>query len=119
MKGAYDDLSQEMWGRADDDMPQDYLDAILAQCTPKCREPQNNAELKAFGDELKAIEGRVMGRRQPRFGQPAFDAPLIEWYREYRYRILNPLWYEREYHYTDDGREIHQLKGVGDNEIQH
>ena len=103
----YDDLSQETLGRADSDMPQDYLDGILAQCTPKRREPQNDAEVKAYGEELHAIEGRLMGRKQPRFGQPSFDAPLIEWYREYRYRLLNPLWYEREYHYTDDGELIH------------
>lgn len=113
MTGAYDDLSQERWGRADTDMPQEYVDNVLAQIEaiqPKRREPQNDAEVKAFGEELHAIEGRTAGRRKPRFGQPAFDAPLIEWYREYRYRLKHPLWHEREYHYTDDGREVHQLR---------
>lgn len=103
----YEDLSQESWGRADTDMPQEYLNGILVQITPKRREPKTDAELKAYGDELKAIEGRLQGRKQPRFGQPDFDAPLIEWYREYQFRRMNPYWYEREYHYTDDGILIH------------
>lgn len=102
----YDDLPQESWGRADSDMPQEYLNGILAQCTPKRREPKTDAELDG-SDRLKAIEGRLMGRKQPRFGQPDFDAPLIEWYREYQFRHMNPYWYEREYHYTDDGTLIH------------
>ena len=105
----YDDLSQESWGRADNDIPQDYLDAILAQCTPKRREPQNDADLDG-SDRLHAIEGRWQGRKQPRFGQPSFDAPLIEWYREYHFRLMHSSWYEREYYYTDDGEEIHAIR---------
>ena len=94
------------WGRADSDMPQEYLNGILAQCTPKRREPKTDAELDG-SDRLHAIEGRLQGRKQPRFGQPDFDAPLIEWYREYQFRRMNPYWYEREYHYADDGTLIH------------
>ena len=35
MKGRYDDLPQESWGRADSDMPQEYLEGILSQITPR------------------------------------------------------------------------------------
>ena len=91
---------------ADSNMPQDYLGVILAQITPKRREPKTDADLDG-SDKLHAIEGRLQGRKQPRFGQPSFDAPLIEWYREYQFRLRNPYWYEREYHYTDDGELIH------------
>ena len=111
MKSAYDDLSQETWGRADSDIPQDYISAIVAQTMPrKRREPITDAELIANGDELKAIAGRIMGRELPRFGQPNFDAPLVEWYREYQFRRNNPFWYEDEYHYLDDGTRIHAKK---------
>jgi len=109
MTGAYDDLSQEMWGRADTDMPQEYLTGILAQIMPKRREPQTDADLDG-GDKLKAIYGRLQGMQMARYGQPDFDAPLIEWYREYRFRLKHPHWYEREYHYTDDGTLIHAKK---------
>lgn len=108
----YDDLSSETtWTSDNEHMPQDYLDAIVAQTMPrKRREPTTDAELIANGDKLKAIEGRLMGRELPRFGQPSFNAPLIEWYREYQFRRSNPFWYEDEYHYLDDGTRIHAKK---------
>lgn len=31
MKSAYDDLSQESWDSACDNMPQDYLDGVLTE----------------------------------------------------------------------------------------
>ena len=109
MTGRYDDLSQEMWNSADANMPQDYLDAVLAQIMPPKRTVQTDADLDG-SDKLKAIKGRLAGRQMPRFGQPTFDAPLVEWYHEYQYRNRNPLWYEREYYYSDDGKEIHAKK---------
>lgn len=109
MKGRYDDLSQESWDSACDNMPQDYLDTIVSQTMPRKRRlPTTDAELKANGEELHAIEGRLMGREMPRHGQPSFDAPLVEWYREYLFRRKHPLWYEREYHCTDDYTLIHR-----------
>ncbi len=110
MAGRYDDLSQETWSSADENMPQEYLDAVLVQIMPaKRREPKTDADLDG-SDKLHAIEGSLQGKQMPRFGQPSFDAPLVEWYREYQYRNRNPLWYEREYHYTDDGTLIHRRR---------
>lgn len=110
MKGRYDDLSQEMWGVADDDIPQDYLKAIVAQTLPpKRREPVSDSDLDG-SDKLKAIWARLKGREMPRFGQPSFDAELVEWYREYQFRNKHPLWYESEYHFLDDGTLIHEIK---------
>lgn len=110
MKGRYDDLSQEMWGVADDDIPQDYLKAIVAQTLPpKRREPVSDSDLDG-SDKLKAIWTRLKGREMPRFGQPSFDAELVEWYREYQFRNKHPLWYESEYHFLDDGTLIHEIK---------
>lgn len=109
MTGRYDDLSQEMWGRADADMPQEYLDAVLVQIMPPKRTVRTDADLDG-SDKLHAIEGRLQGKQMPRFGQPNFDAPLVEWYHEYKYRSKNPLWWEREYYYTDDGKEIHEVR---------
>lgn len=98
------------WDRACEDMPQEYLDAIIAQMLPPKRPlPKTDADLDG-SDKLKAIEGRLMGRKLPRFGQPSFDAPLVEWYHEYRYRNAHPHWYEREYYYTEDGIEIHERR---------
>ena len=34
MKGAYDDLSQEHWDSACDNMPQEYVDEIVAKTLP-------------------------------------------------------------------------------------
>lgn len=113
MTGRYDDLSQEMWGVADDFMPQDYLAGVMAQINaiqPARRpSPKTDADLDG-SDKLKALEGRLAGREMPRFGQPSFDAPLVEWYHEYHYRLKYPLWWQREYHWTDDGEEIHAKK---------
>ena len=38
MKGAYDDLSQEHWDSACDNMPQEYVDEVVAKTLPprKC-----------------------------------------------------------------------------------
>lgn len=83
MKGAYDDLTQETWGRADADMPQEYLDAILAQCTPKRPQPADHLDSI---QQVIAVEAKMRGRRNPRKGQPSFNAPLIEWYRENQVR---------------------------------
>ena len=83
-------------------MPQDYLEAVLAKIMPPKRTVKSDADLDG-SDKLHAIEGRSAGRQMPRFGQPNFDAPLVECYHEYQYRNRNPLWYECEYHYTDVG----------------
>lgn len=98
-----------MWGVADDNMPQEYLDWILAQCKQKRREPLTDDDLDG-SDELKALEGRLAGKKQPRHGQPSFDAPLIEWYREYQYRMKHPFWFADEYYYTEDGTLIRKKK---------
>ena len=101
----YDDLSTETtWTSDNDRMPQEYLDGVMAQIN--AIQPGKRDTF----DELKAIEGRIWGRKMPRFGQPAYDAPLTEWYREYQYRISHPFWYEREYHFLDDFTCIHELK---------
>lgn len=63
-----------------------------------------------FGEEIHALEGRMAGRKMPRFGQPSFDAPLVDWYREYQFRTDNPFWWESEYYYLDDGTLIHAKK---------
>ena len=110
MKGAYDDLSQEAWNSADDNMPQEYLNAIVAQMLPPKRPlPKTDTDLDG-SDELHAVEGRLAGRKWPRFGQPSFDAPLVEWYLEYRYRNEHPFWYEQEYRFNDDGDLIHERR---------
>lgn len=97
-----------MWGRADSDMPQDYLDGVLAQIMPpKRRIPKTDADLDG-SDKLKAIQGRLWGREMPRFGQPSFDAPIVEWYHEYQFRNTHPFWYEKEYQFLDDGTWIHR-----------
>lgn len=117
MTGAYDDLSQEMWNSADDNMPQDYLDSVLAQIIlPKRPLPKTDSDLDS--DERfiakclrRKANTRFVGQAlkdMPRFGQPSFDAPLVDWYHEYRYRNLHPLWYTNEYRYTDDGTLIHR-----------
>ena len=101
----YDDLSSETtWTSDNEHMPQDYLDGVLAQIN------RYQSGKRDDFDELKALQGRIWARDMPRFGQPAFDAPLADWYREYQYRINHPFWYEREYHYTDDGTLIHRPK---------
>lgn len=109
MQGRYDDLSQETWGRADNDMPQEYLQGVLAQIKaiqPARHSPKTDAELDG-SDKLHAIEARWQAREMPRNGQPTFDAPLVEWYHEYQFRNRHPLWYEKEYRYTDNGELIH------------
>lgn len=100
-----------MWGRADSDMPQEDLNRILKQCTPSRRVPITDDELDG-SDELKAIEARWAGRKQPRRGQPSFDAPLIEWYREYQYRTKHPFWFYDEYYYTEDGTLVRFIKDI-------
>ncbi|MBR0060708.1 MAG: hypothetical protein IJP68_04425 [Selenomonadaceae bacterium] len=109
MQRHCDDFPQETWGRADNDMPQDYLQGVLAQIKaiqPARHSPKTDAELDG-SDKLHAIEARWKAREMPRNGQPSFDAPLVEWYREYQFRNRHPLWYEKEYHYTDNGKLIH------------
>lgn len=84
MKGRYDDLSQEMWGVADDDIPQDYLKAIVAQTLPKSKplhDPDN------FWERLKIAEmAREYAKFHPREGQPDEENPFIfqmsKWYKE-------------------------------------
>lgn len=110
MQGRYDDLSQETWNSADDNMPQDYLQGVLAQIKaiqPARRLPKTDAELDG-SDKLHAIEARWKAREMPRNGQPSFDAPLIEWYHEYYFRSRHPLWYEKEYYFIADGEMIHR-----------
>ena len=109
MVRTIDDLPQETWGRADDNMPQDYLQGVLAQIKaiqPAWREPTTNAELDG-SDKLHAIETRWQARKMPRNGQPPFDAPLVEWFHEYHFRNRNPFWFENEYRYADNGNLIH------------
>lgn len=93
-----------------DYIPQEYWDEIIPQLMPpKRREPISDSDLDG-SDKLKAIWTRLKGREMPRFGQPSFDAPLVEWYREYQFRNKHPLWYESEYHFLDDGTLIHEIK---------
>ena len=87
MKGAYDDLSQEMWGRADDDMPKEYLDDVLAQIEAIQPSRPRPAESLDSIQEMVAVEAKTFGKQYPREGQPALDAPLIEWYRENQLRL--------------------------------
>ena len=109
MARTIDDFAQETWGRADNDMPQEYLQGVLAQIKaiqPARHLPITDAELDG-SDKLHAIEARWQAREMPRNGQPIFDAPLVEWYHEYQFRNRHPLWYEKEYRYTADGNLIH------------
>ena len=87
MKSAYDDLSQEMWGRADDDMPKEYLDDVLAQIEAIQPSRPRPAESLDSIQQMVAVKAKTYGRQRPREGQPAFDAPLIEWYRESQLRM--------------------------------
>lgn len=82
MKGRYDDLSQEMWGVADDDIPQDYLKEIVAQTLPKCKplhDPNNIWERAKIADRA-----REYATFNPREGQPDIwsDTNMREWYFE-------------------------------------
>lgn len=108
MQGQCDDLSQETWGRADNEMSQDYLQGVLAQIKaiqPLRHSPKTDTDLDG-SDKLHAIEARIKAREMPRNGQPNFDAPLIEWYHEYQFRNRHPFWHEKKYYYTDDGKLI-------------
>ena len=87
MKSAYDDLSQERWGRADDDMPQEYLDGVLAQIEAIQPSRPRPADSLDSIQQMVAVRAKVFGKQFPREGQPAFDAPLIEWYRESKLRM--------------------------------
>lgn len=87
MKSAYDDLSQETWGRADSDMPKEYLDGVLAQIEAiQPSRPRPAAHLDSI-QKMVAVQAKTYGKQHPREGQPAFDAPLIEWYRENQLRM--------------------------------
>ena len=106
-----DEFDQEHWDSACDNMPQEYLENLMAQINAiqpgRKYLPMTDADLDG-SDKLKAMEARINGRKRPRWGQPDEDAPLVEWYHEYRYRFIDhPLWFEQEYYYTDDGEEIH------------
>lgn len=113
MTGRFDDLPQESWDSACEHMPTDYADEVqtlFKRYQPLNREPKTDAEVKELGYELNVIETKLDARRLPRFGQPSFDAPLVDWYREFKFRRLHPLWYEREYRYSDDGELVHAKK---------
>lgn len=79
MKGQYDDLSQEMWGTADDNMPADYLKAVVAQMLPKSKpihDPDN------FFERVKIAEMAMeYGRHNPREGQPVDKNPFCPSYK--------------------------------------
>lgn len=68
------------------EIPQDYLDEVMAQINalqhPK---PRPTDYLDSF-QRISAIEARNEARQRPREGQPSFDAPLIDWYREHQLR---------------------------------
>lgn len=113
MVGGYDDLGQEHWDSACEHMPEEYaaeVQAKLKRYQPLNREPKSDEEVKELGYELNVLETRIAARKMPRFGQPDYEAGLLEWYQEYRYRRKKPLWYEEEYHYTDEGKVIHAKK---------
>ena len=81
------DLSTELfWGSADENMPQEYLDGVMAQINAiQPAKPRPADYLDSF-QRIEAIRTRNEARQRPREGQPSFDAPLIEWYREHQLR---------------------------------
>lgn len=103
MTGRYDDLSQEMWGRADSDMPQEYLDGVMAQIKRsqpvKCRfdtyDPKN-----IWDKQYLANLARDYSLSHPREGQPGYSAGTDAWcaeafkrepeLRNYLYRLRKP-----------------------------
>lgn len=87
MTGAYDNLSQERWGRADERMPQEYVDSVLAQIEAIQPSRPYPADHLDSIQQMVAVKAKVFGKQFPREGQPAFDAPLIEWYRESQLRM--------------------------------
>ena len=77
------EFGQEHWDSACDNMPQEYVDAIVAQTLPKRKSPPHLDSIQ----KIFAVETKLEARRRPRPGQPGFDAPLEEWYRERTRRI--------------------------------
>ena len=86
MKGRYDDLGQESWDSACDNMPRDYLDDVMAQINAIQPAKPRPADCLDSIQQCIAADAKIFGRQFPREGQPAFDAPLTEWYREYKFR---------------------------------
>lgn len=80
--GQYDDLGQEHWDSACENMPQEYVDQIVAMTLPKRK---SSPQLDSI-QKLYAVETKMAARKYPRPGQPAFDAPLEDWYREHARR---------------------------------
>ena len=87
MAGRYDDLSQEMWGNADRNMPADYLKSVMAQINAiqPARKPVHNPD--NFWERVKIVDyAKEYGTLHPREGQPTEENPFIfkmtEWYKE-------------------------------------
>ena len=88
MRGAYDDLAQESWNSADDNMPQEYLDGIMAQIRKvqpgKCRfdEFRPDNAMDRFKMAELAHEFAVIC---PRDGQPEtwnWEQHISDWVNE-------------------------------------
>lgn len=92
------EFGQEHWDSACDNMPQEYVDKIVAMTLPKRKSPPHLDTIQKWA----AIETKLAARKYPRPGQPAFDAPLEDWYRE---RDLRNQWEiaECEKHFTNCG----------------
>lgn len=80
------EFEQEHWDSACENMPQDYLEAVVAQMMPKQKYPPHLDTIQKWA----AVETKIEARRRPRPGQPDFDAPLEDWYRE---RDRRNQWY--------------------------
>lgn len=74
--------------RSEDLIPQEYFDEITSSLLPPKRE-RTADEIDSIARGA-AIDARNFGRQFPRVGQPSFDAPLIDWYRERetRWRLM-------------------------------
>ena len=92
------EFGQEHWDSACENMPQEYVDKIVAMTIPKVKPAPHLDTIQKWA----AIETRNEARKYPRPGQPAFDAPLEDWYRERARRIR---WEnaEAEKHFTNCG----------------
>lgn len=88
----------EHWDSACERMPQEYVDAIVAMTLPKVKPAPHLDTIQKWA----AVETKREARKYPRPGQPAFDAPLEDWYRERARRIR---WEnaEAEKHFTNCG----------------
>lgn len=73
---------QEHWDSACENMPEEYLNEVVAMMMPKRKSPPHLDSIQ----KIVAVRTKLEAREYPRPGQPAFDAPLEDWYREYSRR---------------------------------